>query len=344
MIDILQFDNIKALIGDTPILEISFTYKGEARKIYAKSENFNMTGSIKDRMAYAILKKSFEEGILPDGATIIEATSGNTGISLCAIGRALGYKVVIFMPDWLSTERYQIIRSLGANIQLVSKEDGGFLGSIAMAEDLAHKTSNAFLPRQFSNEYNSLAHFETTGPEIWEQLEYLGLKPDAFTAGVGTGGTIMGTGRFLKSKNPHIKLHPLEPANSPTLSTGYKVGKHRIQGISDEFIPSIMHFNKLDDIISVDDGDAIIMAQKLSTELGLGVGISSGANFIGALIAQNQLPTSAVSVTVFPDSHKKYLSTDLMKKEKNSENFLSNDVVLTGFRALRKSCTTCNAY
>ena len=141
------------------------------------------------------------------------------------------------MPNWLSVERYNLIQSLGAKINLVTKEEGGFLGSIRMAENLAQETENSFLPRQFSNEYNLLAHFETTGPEIWNQLQFRNIRPDAFVAGVGTGGTIMGTGKYLKTKNPKIKLHALEPANSPTLSTGHKVGKHRIQGISDEFIP-----------------------------------------------------------------------------------------------------------
>jgi len=337
----MKIENLKSLVGNTPMLEIRFLYKGEERVIYAKSENINMTGSIKDRMAYAILKKSYQTGAITPGATIIEATSGNTGISFCAMGRALGHPVVIFMPNWLSVERYALIQSLGAKINLVTKEEGGFLGSIRMSEELAAKTENSFLPRQFSNEYNSQAHFETTGPEIWSQLRFRNIMPDAFVAGVGTGGTIMGTGRYLKMMNPKIRLHALEPANSPTLTTGHKVGSHRIQGISDEFIPEIVKLNELNEIIQVDDGDAIIMAQKLSSELGLAVGISSGANFIGALIAQNMLSSNANVVTIFSDDNKKYLSTDLMRQEPVKDHFYSKDIELTGFKAIKRVCITC---
>lgn len=337
----MKIQNLKSLVGNTPLLEIKFLYKGEERIVYAKSENLNMTGSIKDRMAYGILKKSYESGALKPGATIIEATSGNTGISFCAMGKALGHAVVIFMPNWLSIERYNLIQSLGAKINLVTKEEGGFLGSIAMAEELAAATEHSFLPRQFSNENNSLSHFETTGPEIWSQLTFRNIMPHAFVAGVGTGGTIMGTGRYLKSRNPKIRLHALEPANSPTLSTGHKIGSHRIQGISDEFIPAIVKLNELNEIIQVDDGDAIIMAQRLSSELGLAVGISSGANFIGALIAQNMLHPSANVVTIFSDDNKKYLSTDLMRQEQVKDHFYSKDIVLKSFKAIKRVCITC---
>ncbi len=338
---IRKIEQIKSLIGNTPLLEIRFRYKGEERKIYAKSENLNMTGSIKDRMAYTILRKSYESGDLKPGATIIEATSGNTGIAFCALGRAMGHQVVIFMPNWLSAERINLIQSLGAKINLVTKEEGGFLGSIEMAEKLARETENSFLPRQFSNQYNSQAHFESTGPELWNQLQFRDIMPDAFVAGVGTGGTIMGTGKYLKMKNPNIRLHALEPANSPTLTTGYKVGKHRIQGISDEFIPEIVKLNELDEIVQVDDGDAIIMSQMLSTQLGLAVGISSGANFIGALIAQNMIGSSANVATVFSDSNKKYLSTDLMREEQMKDHFYSKDIELDSFRAFKRVCSTC---
>lgn len=338
---IQRIQHLSSLVGNTPLLEILFKYKGEERRIYAKSENLNMTGSIKDRMAFTILYKSYKNGTLNPGDTIIEATSGNTGISFCAMGRAMGHPVVIFMPNWLSVERYNLIQSLGAKINLVTKDEGGFLGSIAMAEKLAKETESSFLPRQFSNENNILAHFETTGPEIWSQMTFRNLIPDAFVAGVGTGGTIMGTGRYLKKMNSRIKLHPLEPANSPTLTTGYKVGSHRIQGISDEFIPSIVKLNELDEVIQVDDGDAIIMAQRLSAELGISVGISSGANFLGALIAQNKIGSNAKVVTIFSDCNKKYLSTDLMRQEPVKEGFYSADIELVSFRAFKRVCITC---
>ena len=327
----LKLHSISNLIGNTPLLAIEFFYKNKLRTIYAKTENLNMTGSIKDRMALHIIKKAYKRGNINKGTEIIEATSGNTGISFSAIGRALGHQVIIYMPDWMSRERIELIKSLGAKINLVSKEEGGFLGSINMAEEYAKSNENTFLPRQFSNEDNSTAHYETSGPEIWWQLRFRSLKPDAFVAGVGTGGTIMGVGRYLKEMHPVVKIHPLEPANSPTLTTGHKVGKHRIQGISDEFIPSIVDLNSLDHIVSVDDGDAIIMAQKLAAQLGIGVGISSGANFVGALKIQNELGDEAVVVTVFPDSNKKYLSTDLLKNETVKDDFLSKDVELIGF-------------
>ncbi len=332
--------NLKSLIGNTPLLEIHCRYKGEDRVIYAKAENLNMTGSIKDRMAFHILSKGYERGTLEEGMQIYEATSGNTGISFAAIGKALGHQVNIFMPDWMSQERKDLIKSLGASIQLVSKEEGGFLGSIEMSGNACRK-SNGFLPNQFSNEDNIDAHYLTTGPELWWQLKYRNLKPDAFIAGVGTGGTIMGVGKFLKNQDTTIKVYPLEPMNSPTLSTGYKVGKHRIQGISDEFIPSIINFENLDEVVAIDDGDAIIMAQKLSTELGIGVGISSGANFLGAVKMQNKLGSDKVIVTVFPDSNKKYLSTDLLRQEPVKEDFLSLHIWLSDFRAFKRVCHTC---
>jgi cysteine synthase len=337
----IRLHSISNLIGNTPLLAIEFNYKNKPRTIYAKAENLNMTGSIKDRMAYHIIKKAYERGTIKHGDKILEATSGNTGISFSAIGRALGHKVIIFMPDWMSRERIELIKSLGAQINLISKDEGGFLGSISRAEDYAKSNESAFLPRQFSNEDNSRAHYETTGPEIWWQLRFRSLKPDAFIAGVGTGGTIMGTGKYLKEMHPNVKIHPLEPANSPTLTTGHKIGKHRIQGISDEFIPPIVDLNSLDHIISVDDGDAIIMAQKLAAELGIGVGISSGANFIGALKIQNELGDNSVVVTVFPDDNKKYLSTDLLKDETVKDDFLSKDIKLLGFGAYKRVCHTC---
>jgi len=332
---------LATLVGNTPLLVIHYLYRGKPAVVYAKAENLNMTESIKDRMAFHILLSAYNRGLLQAGDRIVEATSGNTGISFAALGRALGHPVTIFMPDWMSEERKALIRSYGAEIRLVSKEEGGFVGSIEMAEELARCTENCFLPRQFSNADNADAHYRTTGPEIWFQLQSQGLRPSAFVAGVGTGGTVMGTGRFLKEKDPSVIVCPLEPANSPTLTTGTKVGKHRIQGISDEFIPPIVKLDSLDDIIQVDDGDAILMAQKLSHQLGLGVGISSGANFLGAVQLQQKLGPDAIVVTVLPDSNKKYLSTDLLREEPHKEGFLSGDVELLHFRALKRTCHTC---
>ena len=333
---------LRVLVGNTPLLAVDFSVSGgEPRRVYAKAESLNLTGSIKDRMALHILRRALESGDLRPGGLIVEATSGNTGISFCALGRALGHPVTIFMPDWMSPERIALIRSFGATVRLVSKEEGGFLGSIALAEECAAATPGAFLPRQFANEENSEAHFRTTGPEIRAQLGHEGLDPDAFVAGVGTGGTIMGAGRFLRQMRPSIRLHPVEPSNSPTLSTGHRVGKHRIQGISDEFIPAIVHLDQLDRVIAVDDGDAILMAQKLAAELGLAVGISSGANFLAAIEAQDDLGPEAVVATVFPDSNKKYLSTDLLREEPVKPGHRSPRIRLLGFRAINRVCDVC---
>ena len=336
-----RIQGLECLVGNTALLAIDFKFRGQRRVLYAKAEHINMTGSIKDRMALFIMQQAYARDVLRPGDPIIEATSGNTGISISAIGRAMGHPVTIFIPDWMSAERINLIRSLGADIHLVSKEDGGFLGSIRQAEELAAAKPRAFLPRQFSNADNSEAHFQTTGPEIWWQLRFRNMTPDAFVAGVGTGGTVMGAGQFLRGRNPKIRVHPLEPSNSPTLSTGCKVGKHRIEGISDEFIPPIVDLSALDDVISIDDGDAIRMAQMLASELGIGVGISSGCNFLGALEVQNRMGANATVVTVFADDNKKYLSTDLLRDEPAGDGYLSTEVELLGFHAFKRVCHTC---
>lgn len=336
-----QCKQLRHMIGNTPLLAIRFRLRGKERIVYVKAEHMNMTGSIKDRMAFHILKRAYEEGRIQPGDTIAEATSGNTGISFAAIGRALGHQVVIFMPDWMSQERIALIKSLGAKVVGVRHDQGGFLGSIRMSEELAQREPHIFLPAQFANEANVEAHEKTTGPEIWWQLFSNSIRPDAFVAGVGTGGTIMGVGRFLRQRNPATKIYPLQPAESPTLSTGHKVGQHRIQGISDEFIPSILQLKELDSVVSVHDGDAILMAQKLAAGLGLAVGISSGANFLGALMVQSALGEDAVVTTVFPDDNKKYLSTDLLRDEPIKNDYLSSEVELLSYEAFRRVCRTC---
>lgn len=336
-----RFRDLARIIGNTPLLAVDFLFRGRPRTVYAKSEHMNFTGSIKDRMALHVLQTAYARGDIRPGDTIAEATSGNTGISFAAIGRSLGHPVVIFMPAWMSRERIDLVRSLGATVELVTREEGGFLGSIARAEALAAGQPRVFLPRQFSNDANIAAHQATTGPELWWQLQSAGLQPAAFVAGVGTGGTVMGVARFLRSRFPQVRVHPLEPAESPTLSTGHKVGQHRIQGISDEFIPAIVNLGELDRPVCVSDGDAILMAQRLASELGLAVGISSGANFLGALQVLEELGGDAVVCTVFADDNKKYLSTDLLRSEPVRDAYLSPQVSLTGFRAFRRVCQTC---
>ena len=333
-----RLDDIAPLIGHTPLLEIEFSWKGRRRRLYAKYEIENMTGSIKDRMAELILRRGYENGSLAPGDTIVEASSGNTGISFAAIGRALGHPVRIYMPNWMSQERVRLIQSFGADIVPVSSEQGGFLGAIRLAEEYATKHEHVFLPRQFDNPANVEAHFESTGPEIEAQLARFGVEADAFVAGVGTGGTVMGVGRYLRRNGGRVYVHPLEPANSPTMRTGCKVGSHRIQGISDEFVPAVIKLDELDEVIDVWDGDAILLAQDLCAQIGLAVGISSGANFIGALQVIERLEATKadpVVVTVFPDSNKKYLSTDLCRREPAGEDYLAPQVTLERFRAVR---------
>jgi cysteine synthase A len=330
-----QFKELWHLVGNTPMLTLDYNYKGKAQQIYVKCEHYNLTGSVKDRMALYIMYQAYKHGNVKPGDTIIEATSGNTGISFAAIGKALGHPVKIIMPNWLSKERIDIIRSMGAEVILISKEQGGFKGSISLSEEMAEK-GGVFLPRQFENLYNAEAHEKTTGREIWRQLASNGLMPDAFVAGVGTGGTVMGVGNYLKMLNPKVKIHPLEPAESPTLTTGHQVGSHRIQGISDEFIPAIVRLDQLDEIIQAGDGDAIIMAQKLSKQLGLAVGISSGANVIGAIKLKEQMGEKTVVVTLLCDSNKKYLSTDLVKEEPVNKGYVSTDTDFTGYHPIAR--------
>ena len=330
-----QLRALEALIGGTPLLAVRCRFRGVEHTIYAKSESLNFTGSIKDRMAIHILREAYRQGAIAEGDLIAEATSGNTGIAVAAIGRALGHEVHIYMPDWMSRERVLVIESLGAKVVPVSREQGGFLGSIDMVRQRAAEEPGTFLPSQFDNQANVEAHRRTTGPEILAQLGAEGRIPTGFVAGVGTGGTVMGVGRFMRAALPTCKVHPLEPAESPTLRTGSKVGSHRIQGISDEFIPSIVELDSLDEIVDAHDGDAILMAQALAGQLGLAVGISSGANFLGALqVAHDQGP-DAVVVTVFCDSNKKYLSTDLFSDEPALPHYLTPEVELLGFEVLR---------
>jgi cysteine synthase A len=329
-----KFKQLWHLVGNTPMLEILYTCNHRRFRIYAKCEHYNFTGSIKDRIALFILQQAYRDNQIKPGDVIVEATSGNTGIAFSAIGKALGHDVKILMPDWMSRERIDIVRSLGAEVVLVSKAEGGFVGSIARCEQLALDNSDVFLPRQFDNFLNASSHELTTGQEICQQLESCGVKPLSFVAGVGTGGTVMGVGRALRRHYPGITIHPLEPKESPTLTTGYKVGSHRIQGISDEFIPSIVDFESLDHTIQVSDGDAILMAQKLSHQLGLAVGISSGANFVGAVKRQQELNEDSAVVTIFCDSNKKYLSTDLMRTEPEKPGYWSPQIQLLEFNVI----------
>jgi cysteine synthase A len=328
-------ESLAALVGRTPLLELRYRFNGAPRRLFAKYEIMNMTGSVKDRMALHILGRACERSELRDGDTIVEATSGNTGIAFAAIGRALGYRVRIYMPDWMSAERVQLMHSLGAEVVPVSKAQGGFVGAIGLTKEYAAENEHVYLPRQFDNPDNVEAHERMTGPEIETQLRSFGVEANAFVAGVGTGGTVMGVGRYLRRTGRQVRVHPLEPANSPTLRTGRKVGSHRIQGISDEFIPGIVKLDELDPVVDVWDGDAILMSQALCHRVGLGVGISAGANIIGAIRLVEELGSDAVVVTVIPDSNKKYLSTALSHAEPPQDGYITPQVQLDSFVGVR---------
>jgi cysteine synthase len=332
-----KFANLWHMVGNTPMVAIHYNYKNTARVLYAKCEHYNLTGSIKDRMALYILEQAYINNTIQPSNVIIEATSGNTGIAFAAIGKALGHKVIIIMPNWLSKERMDIIKSLGAQVILVSKEEGGYLRCIAMSQEMKAADSNVFLPQQFENQHNCQAHYTGTAPEIAVQLQSIHKIPHAFVAGVGTGGTIMGIGNYLRTLYPTIKIHPLEPEESPTFSTGYKVGSHRIQGISDEFIPEIVKLNELNAIVQASDSDAILIAQKLAAELGIAVGISAGANIVGAIKLQNQLGADATIVTILCDSNKKYLSTDLMKTIEPKESYMATNTEFTSYTPIKRA-------
>ena len=312
------------LVSNTPMIEILYEYDGKRRSIYVKCENYNLTGSIKDRTAVFILQRAYAMGAIKPGNEIVDVSNGNMGISFSCIGKSLGHPVTIIMPNPACKERADIIRGFGANIKTVSKRQ--FFQYILSIE-MPSKDPNAFIPLSFDNACNFQAHQLTTGPEIWMQLDSIGLKPDVFVAGVGTGATIMGINRYFKSKNRYIHSNPIEPLESPMLTAEY-IGSHRIQGISSHFIPSIIGLHELAPVLQVSDGDAILMTQKLEKQLGIAVGISSGANILGAINMQEFLRGKGVVVTVFPDSNKNYQSTDLLKEVPVQDHYVSPKVEL----------------
>ena len=331
-----KFSHLWSLVGNTPMLELHYTYQGSHRKIYVKCEQYNLTGSIKDRTALYILQKAYETGIIRAGDTIVEASSGNTAIAYSAIGKALGHPVNIIIPDWLRRQRVDAFISMGAEVDLVSREMGGILGCIMQSERMASEDPGIFLPRQFETHFNTEVHEKTTAREIWMQLQSVDLTPDAFVAAVGTGGTVMGVANYLKKRNPAVCIHPLEPEQSPVLSSCHKTGSHRIQGTSCEFVPPIIDLNRLDEVLQVSDGDAILMAQKAARQLGLAVGISSGANLAGAILLQEQFGGNAVVVTVLPDDNKRYSGTDLFNEEPMKSEYISNDVEFMEYIPVRR--------
>ena len=318
--------NIEKLIGNTPMIRINYEYEGKVSSIYTKLEYYNYTGSIKDRIAYYIIKKSREEGILTDGQPIVEVTSENTGIAFSAIGTLFGHDVHIFMPDWVSLERRNLIEMYGAHVHLVSKEEGGFKRALELAEEFAIE-HDAFRPLQFDNEYNPEAQYLTTGNEIIEAV------PDvnAFVSGIGTGGTLIGIGRRLKDNDPSSKVFALEPSTLSILKMGMEEGSHMIEGIGDDFIPGIVDEDLIDDIVLIEDCDAINMSKRIAKEFGLGIGISSGANFLaGVLMDSDDLKMA----TVFADDNKKYITTKLSEEIDDNPDLISNHIKLLGFEVI----------
>ena len=313
---------VEKLIGNTPMIKINYEFNNNKSSIYAKLEYYNFTGSIKDRIAYYILKNSD----IKENQSIVEVTSGNTGISLSAIGTLLGYDVHIFMPDWVSEERKNLIEMYGATVHLVSKEDGGFKKALELADDFSKK-HNAFKPLQFENPLNVKAHFESTGKEIIDANPNI----NAFVSGIGTGGTLMGIGKRLKNHNPNSKIIALEPSTLSILKMGMDEGSHMIEGIGDDFIPKIVEKDIIDEIVLINDLDAINMSKKIAHEFGLGVGISSGANFLASVLNDNDNLTVA---TVFADDNKKYITTKLSEKIDNNPELISNQVKLISFEVI----------
>lgn len=297
-------DSILSLIGNTPLVKLGNINDSDAI-IYAKLESFNPLASIKDRAAFAMIEAAENEGKLTNGSVIIEATSGNTGIGLAYIGSLKGYKVILTMPDTMSIERQKLLKALGAEVVLTDGKEG-MNGAIKKAQELSESTPNSFIPQQFSNPANPLIHEKTTGPEIWNDTNG---KIDILVAGVGTGGTISGAGKFLKSKNSNIKIIAVEPSASPVLSGG-QAGAHKIQGIGAGFIPNVYNAQVVDEIFKVNEKDALNTTRRLIKDEGIFAGFSSGAAVFAALeIAKNKENTGKIITVILPDSGERYLST-----------------------------------
>ena len=303
------FTSADQLIGKTPLLELTRLEQkhGLAARILAKAEAFQPAGSVKDRVAKAMLDDGEAKGLLTPGTVIIEPTSGNTGIALAALAAARGYRLILVMPETMSVERRQLMKAYGAELVL-SEGAKGMKGAIAKADELAKEIPNAFIPGQFVNPANPQAHIETTGPEIWEDTDG---QVDLFVAGVGTGGTVTGVGKYLKSKNPNVKVVAVEPASSPVLSKGV-AGAHKIQGIGAGFVPDVLDTKVYDEIITVTNEDAFATGRLIGHKEGVLVGISSGAAVWAALeLAKRPENAGKKIVALLPDTGDRYLSTPL---------------------------------
>ena len=301
------YNNILDTIGGTPLVRLNSLTEGLDANILVKVESFNPANSVKDRIGKAIIEAAVESGELKPGGTIVEATSGNTGIALAFAGAALGYNVILTMPETMSNERKVLLRAYGAEIVL-TPGSAGMQGAVDKANEILANTENAIMASQFANKANPEIHYKTTGPEIWDDAEG---QVDAFVAGIGTGGTISGVGRYLREKNPDVKLIGVEPADSPLLTEG-KAGPHKIQGIGANFVPEVLDRGLLTEVLTATSEESIETSRKLATDEGLLVGISAGANVSAALrLAAREEYKGKTIVVVLPDFGERYISTVL---------------------------------
>lgn len=301
--------NITELIGDTPLVRLNRVVPEGSAEVYVKLEFQNPGASVKDRIAIAMINEAEKQGKLKPGATIVEPTSGNTGIGLALVAAAKGYKAILVMPETMSLERRNLLRAFGAQVVL-SPGSEGMKGAVRQAEEIAAANPDYFMPQQFDNMANVKIHTETTGPEIVEAIDSYDGKLDAFVAGIGTGGTISGAGKVLKERYPHIQIYAVEPAASPILSGG-KPGPHKIQGIGANFIPSILNRNIYDEVLTVENEEAFETSRRVAREEGILGGISSGAAIFAALKVAKQLGAGKRVVAVIPSNGERYLSTPL---------------------------------
>lgn len=303
------FNNVTEAFGNTPLVRLNRTAEGAGGTVYAKLEYYNPAGSVKDRIGVAIVDAAERSGELRPGGTIVEGTSGNTGIALALVGAARGYRVVLTMPETMSVERRKFLKAYGAEVVLTEGAQG-MKGAVAKAEEIVANTPGAILARQFSNEANAAIHRDTTGPEIWRDLDG---KVDIFVAGVGTGGTITGAGQYLKQQNPDVQVIAVEPADSPILSGG-QAGPHKIQGLGANFVPEVLDTSVYDEVIQAQVDESISTARALGATEGILAGISGGAAVAAALeVAKRPENEGKTLVVVVPDSGERYFSTILFE-------------------------------